>query len=95
MAEYIAAEDLYKCSTCWHLQNNKCNAAWCESGESWHPAYDRLKKSKSNTVGGYTILILIKFIVVYVAMMTVVNIIFVEYTPRTEVILNIAQDVAQ
>lgn len=43
MTEYISVDQLFKCETCFHNQNGKCYS-WCDSAESYRPAYDKLKK---------------------------------------------------
>ena len=43
MAEYVSVDQLFKCETCFHNQNGKCSS-WCDSVESYRPAYDKLKK---------------------------------------------------
>lgn len=46
MAEYIEVGQLWNCETCFHRQNGKCSpAVWCDHGESYRPAYDKLKKA--------------------------------------------------
>ena len=41
MKKYIELDSLWKCETCFHLRNGKCNT-WCDAGESYRPAYDKL-----------------------------------------------------
>lgn len=44
MKEYIEVDSLWKCETCFHHSNGKCSTdVWCENGESYRPAYDKLK----------------------------------------------------
>ena len=46
MAEYIDIKQLWNCETCFHHQNGKCSpSVWCDHGESYRPAYDKLKKA--------------------------------------------------
>ena len=43
MKKYVALDDLWKCETCFHHRNGECAPkVWCESGESYRPAYDKL-----------------------------------------------------
>lgn len=42
MKRYIEVDSLWKCETCFYYQNNKCTNAWCDSGESYRPAYNKL-----------------------------------------------------
>ena len=41
MGRYIEVDSLWNCETCFHNQNGKCNT-WCDSYESYRPAYDKL-----------------------------------------------------
>lgn len=41
MDKYIKIDSLWKCDTCFYYQNNKCNT-WCECGESYRPAFNKL-----------------------------------------------------
>ena len=41
MGRYIEIDALWKCETCFHHQNGKCNT-WCECGEAYRPAYSKL-----------------------------------------------------
>ena len=41
MGRYIEVDSLWKCETCFHYQNNKCNT-YCDHGESYRPAYSKL-----------------------------------------------------
>lgn len=46
MAEYIEISQLWKCETCFHHQNGRCSPpVWCDHGESYRPAYEKLKKA--------------------------------------------------
>lgn len=44
MKKYIELDSLWKCETCFHHQNDKCASyVWCENGESYRLAYDKLQ----------------------------------------------------
>lgn len=39
----MALDELWNCETCFHYRNNMCcPSTWCEHGESYRPAYDKL-----------------------------------------------------
>lgn len=43
MKKYVELECLWKCETCFHHRNGKCSPfVWCDSGESYRPAYGEL-----------------------------------------------------
>lgn len=43
MSEYVALDSLWKCETCFNYYMDKCSdSMWCENGESYRPAYDKL-----------------------------------------------------
>ena len=42
MANMIDVNSLWKCETCYYHKNGKCDT-WCESSESYRPAYSKLK----------------------------------------------------
>ena len=42
MANMIDVNSLWNCETCYHHKNGKCDT-WCESSESYRPAYSKLK----------------------------------------------------
>ena len=44
MKLYIEADQLFKCETCYNERKGKCNAPWCDGGESYRPAWDKFKK---------------------------------------------------
>lgn len=44
MTEYISVDQLYKCETCAHYRDSKCDT-WCDAGESYRPAESRFKKA--------------------------------------------------
>ena len=51
MKSYIEVDSLWKCETCFHCQNGKCSPnVWCESGESYRPAYNKLHIIKGEIV---------------------------------------------
>jgi hypothetical protein len=37
----VSVESLWQCETCFHHLSGKCNT-WCDSGESYRPAYSKL-----------------------------------------------------
>lgn len=41
MKKYAELDCFYKCETCFHYFNNKCNID-CDYGESYYPSYDKL-----------------------------------------------------
>lgn len=44
MKKYIALDSLWKCETCFHHSTGKCSPdVWCENGEGYRPAYDKLE----------------------------------------------------
>lgn len=44
MNKYIEVSQLWKCETCFYYQNGKCSPnVWCESYESYRPAYSALR----------------------------------------------------
>ena len=44
MKKYVELDSLWKCETCFHHRNGKCSPnTWCEHGESYRPAYNKLK----------------------------------------------------
>jgi hypothetical protein len=44
MKKYVELDSLWKCETCFHHRNGKCAPnTWCEHGESYRPAYNKLK----------------------------------------------------
>jgi hypothetical protein len=46
MAEYIEVGQLWKCGTCYHNGQYGCTLGLgCDHGESYRPAYDKLKKA--------------------------------------------------
>lgn len=43
MKKYVELDSLWNCETCFHHQDGKCSPyVWCEVGESYRPAYDKL-----------------------------------------------------
>ena len=57
MAEYIDINQLWKCETCYHHQTYGCTLGIeCDYGESYRPAYSKLKKADvAPIVHGYWI----------------------------------------
>ena len=47
MKKYVELDSLWKCETCFHHQNGKCNI-WCDAMESYRPAYDKLTIVEGN-----------------------------------------------
>lgn len=46
MAEYIEVDQMWKCETCFHNWNGCTLGIFgCDHGESYRPAYDKLKKA--------------------------------------------------
>ena len=47
MPEYIEVDQMWKCETCFHHRSGKCalGAFGCDHGESYRPAYNKLKKA--------------------------------------------------
>lgn len=44
MKKYVELDSLWDCKTCFHYRNDRCSPiVWCDSGESYRPAYDKLK----------------------------------------------------
>lgn len=44
MKKYVELDSLWKCETCFHHRVGEClPSIWCESGEAYRPAYDKLK----------------------------------------------------
>ena len=42
--KYLALDELWKCETCFHYRSGECAPrVWCEHGESYRPAYDKLE----------------------------------------------------
>lgn len=41
MGRYIEVDSLWTCETCFHCKNGKCTT-WCDSYESYRPAYNKL-----------------------------------------------------
>lgn len=53
MTNMIDVNSLWNCETCFHHKNGKCDT-WCESGESYRPAYSKLKVVEAvEVVHGY------------------------------------------
>lgn len=51
MTEYVELDSLWKCETCFHNKNGKCShEVWCENGEGYRPAYDKLPIVKLDSV---------------------------------------------
>ena len=52
MAEYIDIGQLWKCETCYHQRSNGCALGMfgCDHGESYRPAYNKLKKADVSPV---------------------------------------------
>lgn len=51
MKEYIEVNSLWKCETCFHHQNGKCSSnIWCDNGESYRPAYNKLPIIKCDAI---------------------------------------------
>lgn len=46
MTNMIDVNSLWNCETCYHHKNGKCDT-WCESSESYRPAYSKLKVVKA------------------------------------------------
>ena len=46
MPEYIRVDQMWKCETCFHHRSGKCTLGMfgCDHGESYRPAYSKLKK---------------------------------------------------
>lgn len=42
MEGYINVDQLFRCETCYHHVNGKCNT-FCDIGESYRPAFSKLK----------------------------------------------------
>lgn len=43
MKKYVALDELWQCETCFHHFGGKCSPlVWCDSKESYRPAYDQL-----------------------------------------------------
>ena len=43
MKKYVALDELWQCETCFHHSGGKCSPlVWCDSKESYRPAYDQL-----------------------------------------------------
>lgn len=47
MLEYIEVDQMWKCETCFHHRSGKCALGMfgCDHGESYRPAYSKLKKA--------------------------------------------------
>lgn len=47
MAEYIEVDQMWKCETCFHHWSGECTLGifGCDHGESYRPAYNKLKKA--------------------------------------------------
>lgn len=47
MPEYIEVDQMWKCETCFHHRSGKCALGMfgCDHGESYRPAYSKLKKA--------------------------------------------------
>lgn len=42
MGKYIDVDQLFQCETCFHHQGGQCDA-WCDCGETYRPAMNKLK----------------------------------------------------
>ena len=57
MKEYVEVNSLWKCETCFNHSNGKCSTdVWCENGESYRPAYDKLTVIRGDIINGQLIL---------------------------------------
>lgn len=45
----IRVDELWKCETCFHYRNGKCDM-WCDTGESYRPAYSKFHIIDSEVV---------------------------------------------
>lgn len=57
MKTYVELDSLWKCETCANHINGKCLPnVWCENGESYRPAYDKLTVIRGDIINGQLIL---------------------------------------